>query len=417
VMPDTLATVLERPEARLATALLCGLLVGTERERHKGSGLGRQPAGLRTFTLTALLGCAATMVGGDSLVAVGGLFVAVAALVGYALGDRTDPGLTSEVALLLTYTLGVLSGRDPILALTLSLVATAILVWRNPLHRLVRRVLTRRELQSGLALAMAAVVVLPRLPDRTIDPFQALNPFTLWRLVVLAMTMGIAGHVAERAAGPRLGLLLAGFASGFVSSAATVAAMAGRALDSAALVVSAAAGATASCVATFVYMALLIGTASPVLLATLSVPLAAGAVLTTIVAVAQSRGPTTARAPRSREASAFRIGAVLLFALLVAVVTIASAVIEDWLGSAAVVVTAGVAGLADAHATAAGVASLVAAKRLPPEAARYAVLLALTSNAGTKLVIAWLQGPRAFAGRVTIGVVVGIVAAWLAVAF
>ena len=234
-------------------------------------------------------------------------------------------------------------------------------------------------MHGALVLAIAAVVVLPRLPDRTIDPFQALNPFTLWRLVVLAMTMGMAGHVAERTAGPRLGLLLAGFASGFVSSAATVAAMAGRARDSAALVGSAAAGATASCVATFVYMALLIGAASPVLLRALGVPLAAGAVLITVVALAQSRGSTMMGAPRSSDAPAFRIGAVLLFAVLVALVTVASAALEDWLGSKAVV-TAAVAGVADAHVTAAGVVSLVAAQRLPLEAARYAVLLALTSK-------------------------------------
>jgi uncharacterized membrane protein YhiD involved in acid resistance len=39
-----------------AVALGIGLLVGMERERHKGEGEDRAPEGLRTFALTAVLG-------------------------------------------------------------------------------------------------------------------------------------------------------------------------------------------------------------------------------------------------------------------------------------------------------------------------------------------------------------------------
>ena len=40
----------------LAVALGIGLLIGTERERRKGTGPQRSAAGLRTFTLASLIG-------------------------------------------------------------------------------------------------------------------------------------------------------------------------------------------------------------------------------------------------------------------------------------------------------------------------------------------------------------------------
>ena len=47
--------------AALAGALGCGLLVGIERERRKGSGPNRSFAGLRTFAVTSVAGAAAAL--------------------------------------------------------------------------------------------------------------------------------------------------------------------------------------------------------------------------------------------------------------------------------------------------------------------------------------------------------------------
>jgi uncharacterized membrane protein YhiD involved in acid resistance len=48
----------------LAVALGIGLLIGTERERRKGEGLDRSPAGLRTFALASVTGAISFIVGG-----------------------------------------------------------------------------------------------------------------------------------------------------------------------------------------------------------------------------------------------------------------------------------------------------------------------------------------------------------------
>ncbi len=54
----------------LAVALGIGLLIGAERERRKGTGPSRSPAGLRTFAVTALAGAISVLVGGEMLLAV-----------------------------------------------------------------------------------------------------------------------------------------------------------------------------------------------------------------------------------------------------------------------------------------------------------------------------------------------------------
>ena len=62
--------------AVLACALGCGLLRGIERERRKGSGPGRGPAGIRTFSIASLAGGVAAVLGSAPLVVVGAVFVA-----------------------------------------------------------------------------------------------------------------------------------------------------------------------------------------------------------------------------------------------------------------------------------------------------------------------------------------------------
>lgn len=52
-----------------AVALAIGLLIGLERERSKGEGPARRPAGIRTFTLSTLAGALAFHVGAVTLLA------------------------------------------------------------------------------------------------------------------------------------------------------------------------------------------------------------------------------------------------------------------------------------------------------------------------------------------------------------
>jgi uncharacterized membrane protein (DUF4010 family) len=109
-----------------------------------------------------------------------GAFVALGALTAYALGDREDPGLTGEVALVVTFALGVLAPTRPAVAFESAVMIAALLDFRVQLHAFVHKRISDPELLDALTFAIAAVVVLPLLPNHAVDPFGLLNPFTLW---------------------------------------------------------------------------------------------------------------------------------------------------------------------------------------------------------------------------------------------
>jgi uncharacterized membrane protein (DUF4010 family) len=208
---------------RLAVALGIGLVIGLERERRKGSGPSRGPAGVRTFALTSLAGALSLGAGGESVLVAAALFLALLTGLAYRRSVDADPGLTTEMALLTTLLLGALAIREPAVASGAGVVVAILLASRRRLHRFIRGALTEQEVHDVLLFAAAALVVLPLAPDRPVGPYGSLNPRTLWRLVVLLLGIQGAGHVAVRALGARVGLPLAGLASGFVSSAAALA--------------------------------------------------------------------------------------------------------------------------------------------------------------------------------------------------
>ena len=408
---------LDETAVRLAVAVGIGLLLGIERERRKGSGPARAPAGLRTFALVALLGGIAAATGSTAVIVVAGSFVALAALAGYALGDRTDPGITTEVALMMAFLLGAYAQEEPALAAGAGMAATILLAARTWLHHFVQRVLTEEELQDGLLFGAAALVVLPLVPDRSVGPYDVFNPFVLWRLVVLVMAVSAAGYIAQRALGPRLGLPLAGFAAGFFSSTATIGAMGARARRQPAIANPALAGAVLSNIGSLVLLILVVGTASRAALDVALVPvLAAAAAITAYgsgIALLLMRSPV----PRNFEIGrAFDLKMPTAFASTVAVALFISAAVNDLAGQAGLVVAVAITGIADSRSAAFSSASLVAAGRLEPGDALLPILASLTTNTGTKAALAFVTGGRRYALKIWAGLALMLAVAWVAFA-
>jgi uncharacterized membrane protein (DUF4010 family) len=198
----------------LIVALGIGLLIGVERERRKGEGPSRSFAGIRTFTVTSLAGATSLIVGGEILLATATAGIAVLAAAAYWLGPGDDPGLTTEVALVLTAILGGLSMQQPALAGGLAVAVAVLLAARSPLHHFIRSVLTDDEMQDALIFAAATLVVLPLVPDRPIGPYGSLNPRSIWILVILIMAISGAGYIAVRTVGARFGQPLAQWVRG-----------------------------------------------------------------------------------------------------------------------------------------------------------------------------------------------------------
>lgn len=402
-----------QPYTGLAVALGIGLLVGLERERRKGEGPQRRAAGIRTFTITALLGAVALLVGGMPVLGVAAAGVLALSALAYLRRRIEDPGLTTEVALVMTLLLGGYALQEPVQAAGLGAILAGLLAARAPLHRFVREVLTEAELKSALLFAAATLVVWPLLPDTYIGPYHALNPRGIWTVVILIMAVGAAGHVARRALGARYGLPLAGLASGFVSSSATIAAMGARARADAALCGPASAGAVLSSIATVVQIAILLAATSGETLSAMAVPLVCAGIVAALYAVPFAlRLTADPAADTGQPGAAFSFREALLLALMLAVVLLAAAALGDWLGSRGLVVAAAVAGFADAHAIVVSVAGQVASGRLAAADACVPVMVAFSTNSITKIVLAISSGGRGFALRVVPGLLLVLLALW-----
>lgn len=396
----------------LAVALGIGLLIGLERERRKGTGAGRGPAGIRTYALVSLLGALAAGLG-PWLLAACVVGVSLLAVVSYLRNRSDDPGLTSEIALLVTLLLGAWAMQAPAWAAAVAAVVAVLLAARGPIHRFVHGWLTEQELHDLLVLAVASLLILPLMPDEAIDPWGALQPRALWLVVILVMSIAAAGHVALRVLGHRWGLPLIGLSGGFVSSTATIGAMGTRARNNPALAQAAVAGAVLSTVGTMVQMALLLAVTSLPTLRAMALPLlGAGGVALAFGGVATWRSVRSSGEAATDLGRAFSFQAALGMGALLATVSLVSAALSRAYGQAGLAVGAALAGLADTHAPAVSVAALVASDTIGAAAAPLPILLALSTNTLSKCVAAVSGGGWPFARQVVPGLLLILGAAW-----
>jgi uncharacterized membrane protein (DUF4010 family) len=400
----------------LAVALGVGLLIGAERERRKQERPSPSAAGIRTFAVATLAGAVSLMVGGAALLAVTTASVAALTALSYWRAEsESDPGVTTEIALILAVLVGALAVPQPMVAAAVGAIVAILLAARTPLHHFVSNTLTADEVRDALILAGASLVVLPLLPDRAMGPYDALNPRSIWLVVILLLGISAAGHVAIRTLGVRFGLPVAGLAAGFVSSSAAIGAMSARAAKTPAILAGAVAGAVLSTVATIVQLVVVIGAVSIPTLQAMAVPLicaglaacAYGAVFT----IKALRFP--AAEEHADPGQAFSISSALAFALLLSVILVLSAALGARFGGAGAMVGAASAGLVDAHAAAISIASLAASGHIEPRGAVLPILAGLTTNTVTKIVLALSGRQREFAWRVIPGLVLVAGAAWL----
>ena len=384
-------------------ALAIGLLVGAERERAKGA-VGSP--GVRTYALAALLGNLAAILSGPiAFVLLAGV-VALLALE-YAATRSRSPGLTSEVALLLTVALGALTHEHADLAVGAAVATTVLLVSKDSLHRFVRETVTDLERTDALKFFVAAFVVLPLLPTGQVGPYGVWVPQRLWLLVVVITGIGWVGYAAIRALGARRGLLLAGLAGGFVSATATTGAVAARARSGAVSRPVAVAGALMASVATLVQLALVTSVVEPRVTAELAPALVAGT-LVLVVGVWWSGRAGAEEAPRDDPVDSppesngvfsrpFALVPALVLTAVISLVLLLATWLNHRYGASGATAAAAAGSLADVHAASVAVATLAHSGDLTVEVAVRAIAVGLAANTLGKLVVGALGGGWRFA--------------------
>lgn len=400
----------------IAVALGGGMLIGIERERNKGSGPSRSPAGLRTFALAGAAGAIAQALGQTWLVAIGGALVVTLVAIAYWRERSDDPGVTTEIALFITYVLGVGAVDHPQMASAAFVVMAVLLASKTRLHRFATQVLTASEIRDGLILASAALVISPLIPNQQLPYLANANPHHLWRLVVLLMALQAIGYVALRATGARVGLVVAGFAAGFISSTTTMGAMGARARQEPALTSTFAAAALCSNLAS---MTLLIPVAlaiHPRILLAVWPALAAGMLAGLACAVLFAREHVDAAASEYSR-SVFSIRQAVGFAALLTALTGAITLATERFGTAAADVGVALAATVDMQAAIGTLFSLAAGGRLDGVTIMLPFLIAMSTNVGCKILIAFVAGGVLYGARTGIGLFATVAAMWASLLF
>jgi uncharacterized membrane protein (DUF4010 family) len=264
---------------------------------------------------------------------------------------------------------------------------------------------------------LIALLILPLVPDRPIDPLGVLNPHDAWRMVVLIVSLGVAGYAAYRIFGTK-GAWLAGLIGGLISSTATTLQQARwskerpKACTLGALVVviaSAVALARILVEIAFVSSELLRAAAVPVLV------IAGALVVLAVVLWWRGRGEEAADLQPDNPA---QLKTALVFGVLYAVVIVAVAWSRKVFGVHGLHVVAVLSGLTDVDAITLSTSRLVAQGQLDADTGWRLVLLAALSNLGFKGGLAAVVGGRRFglivAGAALLALAVGlpIVLAW-----
>lgn len=407
----------------LGMALVIGLLIGVERGwASREAKEGERIAGLRTYGLTGLLGGGAGLLATylDSL-ALGFVFLgfALAVTAAYVVRRETseDVGITGLVSLLLTFVLGGLAtlGHAGIAA-SAAVVAALLLRFKHQLHGWLRK-LEREELNAALQLLLISVVLLPVLPDRGYGPWQALNPYEIWWMVVLIASLSFIGYFAMKIAGAEKGVVVTALAAGMASSTALTLHFARLAHKQAGLKNLLAAGILIACGTMFPRMLLIASLVNTALFTVLLLPMLVMTAVTLLSATLIWRR-TSKRAPDALApvSNPLELKPALVFGGLLMLVMLLGKAALAFFGEAGLYALAMVSGIADVDAINLTLSRMSLAE-LHLDVVMTGIVIAAASNSLIKGLLAVLVGGRGLAPRVLLplglAAATGLLTVWL----
>jgi uncharacterized membrane protein (DUF4010 family) len=332
----------------------------------------------------------------------------------YDVAMREDPGYTTEIASLCTFSVGALAQAGQLLVATVVTIAMLVLLRFKRITSKVEELLSPRDMEALIRFLVIAGIIFPLLPDEPLEIFYGvLRPRDVWRMVVLISGLSFASFVLIRLDLGARGVAYQGLLSGMVSStAATLAyARAARTADDArpyeTMAALAASTAPLRMVVTvaFVSPALAIA-AAPALLAMFALGLA--------LSLVRHRPQSVESPPPAENPLTLRLA--FSFAAIYAAVLVLIAVVRQRVGEEAVFIPSTLAAVVGVDAPALSLARLVSDGQLGLPTAQVALVLVAVASACTKCAILVFVGRSALARRVASSLagvaILGAVGAW-----
>jgi len=393
---------------RFGIAIVIGLLVGLQREhaslKDPEPDTARELfAGARTFAVLGLLGSlgafVADLLQAPLIFAVLLLLVGVLITVAYGFAARRgSAGLTTEVAALVTLLTGGLCYWNQVaLAAAVAVALVLLLAVKLQMQSLARRI-TPADVYATLKFAVITVIVLPLLPREGYGPppFDVLVPSQIWLMVVFISGISFLGYGLVKLIDPRRGVGLTGLLGGLVSSTAVTLSFAqqSRAVDLPKPFALAILGAW-----TVMFLRILVEVAAlnRALLGVVWMPMTLTAAVSGAYCLylyrTQDQQPEEAA---HRFTNPFKLGPVLTFGALYAVILLLANAAQQYLGNTGVYLAGIVSGMADVDAITLSMAELSRPQGdLALRTAARVVVLAAASNTLIKGIVVLLTGSPA----------------------
>jgi len=396
----------------VSVALLVGLLIGLDRERSEKKDVLRRLGGVRTFPLIALTGAMSSLLyGAMGIWPLVLAFMAVTAVVvvAYARNSAHDVGATTEMAAVVTFVLGVFAGQGALLLSAAVGVTVAVLLVAKVKLEAFSLALTQEEINATLELAVISAIILPLLPNRGFGPYEALNPFKVWMVVVLVSSVSFAGFVAMRLWGARKGLFVTALLGALVSSTAVTMALAARSRAEPASCRALAAGtvmaSTVMCVRVFILASAFGGPLAGYIWPAMSAMTATGLVATVVLLRGAASVATEAG---SKVANPTKLLTALGFGLVYGTVGLLVLMAKDLMGGKGVIAVAAISSVVDVDAISIALAQQARESFSP--ALVIGLVVAAVTNTWIKGGIAIVAGAGRFRSLVAISLgVMGIV--------
>ena len=383
--------------AGLLIAAGVGLIIGLEREFNTHNELAHL-GGIRTFTLVAVLGYAAGFLANNSdevvLTAILAGFILLVALGYYVQTQKGKTGLTTELAMLLTFLMGLLISDGYIReSLAIVVVITAVLSLKEQLHSFIRQI-TEEELYAFIKFIVFALLVLPMLPDEPFGPEGILNARDIGWIVMLVLAMNFAGYLLLKFSGKQKGILLTALVGGLFSSTLIAWVFSSRSREKPELASAYGAGIVLASSVMYVRVFLVSAMFDYPVSLTLFFPLLLMLAASLVPSYQVLRKISAAETPSQDIAAAnpLDIRNALLFALLYIAVALLMYGSRHWLGNAFAYLSGAVAGIADIDAITISSAKWAAGNDVNVPVAANIILVAVMSNSLFKLSVSFLRG-------------------------
>jgi uncharacterized membrane protein (DUF4010 family) len=396
-----------------------GLIIGLEREVNT-HGQPSHVGGIRTFVLVAILGnvaeWASSKTSAGTLVVVLAGFVLLVGVAYYFQAQNGKLGLTTQIALLLTFLLGVSISVGYIQeSLVVVVMMTAILSLKTQLHLIVSKI-TEEELFALLKFIVLALLILPVLPTAPFGPKDLLNPRDLGYIAILVLSLSFAGYVLLKFGSPHKGILLTAIVGGLFSSTLIAWVFSAKSRERKDLASTYGSGivlaSSVMFVRVFIWVAIFDFPLAKMLLAPLFLMLLVSLLPT--VKVLRERA-TADEAPQLSPGNPLDIKNAILFVLLYSGITLFMALSREWLSQAMTYVSGAIAGIADIDAITISTAKWAATPTGQNHEAAIIILLAVMSNSVFKWLVSIFYGAAALRKPVGLGfgLVLLVGAAWL----